>query len=544
VSSLRDDDWWVRERVMDALLELAGRGLSQYMVQWLGDASDVVRRFALSVLLRLRDPDTIQALVHVAHNDTDWWVREKAVEVIAEFKDARAIPVLVEIMKTSELAVACLTALKTIDPVSSAPHAVTLLDSPDPDIRMAVLELLEATNDPAHSSAVAALRSDGDPNVARKAHAVVQRFRAVKAGDDTAPIPRAHTPNDAAPLDVLLARAVEQRADDVIIASERPAFAKGDAGVFPLTDRPLAADHVSSMLTPLLSVTQAARLEEKKDVDMSYVAKESGLRFRACLFRQRGGMSAVFRAVRAVPPLLADLGLPKIVAELCESKNGLVVVAGPARSGKSTTLAALLDHLNRTRALHVVSIEDPIEVQHQQHVSLVNQREVGTHTRSVAAALRSALRQDPDVLMIGEMRDPETLQLAITAAETGHLVFGTLQTVSADQAVERILAGFSKDKLETARASLADTLRGVVCQTLVRGKDQQSRHVAVEVLVNTDAAANLIRKGKTHQLPSLIATSREAGMQSLDQDIDRLVKSGVVDEADALQKQKAKRDVT
>jgi twitching motility protein PilT len=230
------------------------------------------------------------------------------------------------------------------------------------------------------------------------------------------------------------------------------------------------------------------------------------------------------------------------VRDLCERKNGLVVIAGPARSGKSTTLAALLDHMNRTKSVHIVSIEDPIEVAHGQHVALVNQREVGTHTRSAAAALRSALRQDPDVLLLGEMRDAETIHLAVTAAETGHLVFGTLQTTSADQAVERMLGAFPGDKLETARAAVADVLRAVVCQCLVRTRDRTSRRAAVEVLLNNDAVANLIRKGKTVQLPSLIATAADQGMQTLDQDLQRLIHQGLVDTDDAARFMKGKRD--
>jgi twitching motility protein PilT len=545
VASLRDDDWWVRERVMDALVELAGHGLSSYMVHWLADGSDVVRRFALSVLGRLRDPETIGALVHVAKNDPDWWVREKAIEVIAEFKDARAVPLLAEILHASpELAVAAISALKSIDPIASAPHIVGQLDAKDPDVRLAALAAIEATNDVSLTSAVAPLRNDANAQVAHAAQQVVARFKAVRAPDATAPIPRSATPSDSSPLDLLLLHAIERSADEVIIACERAAFAKAESGVVALTERPLASEHVAAMLTPLLSAAQATRLEHKQDVDMSYVVKSTGQRFRVSVFRQRGGLSAVFRSVGTSAPLLEDLALPAAVAELCDKKNGLVVLAGPARSGKSTTLAALLDHLNRTRSVHIVSIEDPIEVLHAQHVALVNQREVGTHTRSANAALRSALRQDPDVLLLGEMRDAETIRLAITAAETGHLVFGTLQTTSSDQAVERMLGAFPGEKVDTARAAVADVLRAVVCQCLVRTKDHSSKRVAVEVLINTDAVANLIRKGKTVQIPSLIATSGEQGMQSLEQDLHKLIQQGLVDADDAARFLKGKREPT
>lgn len=544
VSSLRDDDWWVRERVMDALVELAGRGLSRYMVAWLGDSSDVVRRFALSVLLRLKDPETIGALVHTAHNDTDWWAREKAIEVIAEFKDARAVPTLVEIMQRSpELQLACVLALKHIDPATAAPHVLPLAQSPDADVRMAVLKLVEELNDASHAALAEALANDPDPGVQRQARAVLGRFSVVLESDATVPGVQPVLVGDSTPLDALLVRLVESGGDDLILAADRRAFMKRHGSVVPLTEAAIAADRVAALLTPLLSTALAARFEQKKDVDFSYVIKSTGSRFRVNMFRQRGGLSAVFHAVRGTVPLLERLGLPPLVASWCNFKNGLVLIAGPTASGKSTTLAAILDAINRKSSRHIISIEDPIEVLHTPKLSLVNQREVGTHTRSFAAALRSALREDPDVLMIGEMRDQATISLALTAAETGHLVFGTINTTSSDQAIERVINSFPRSQQEQARSSLADVLRAVVCQALVRGRDGQSRHVAAEVLVNNEAVANLIRKGKAMQIPSIIATAAEAGMQTLEQDLGRLIKSGAVDADDAAARARNKRDL-
>jgi twitching motility protein PilT len=552
VSSLRDDDWWVRERVMDALVELAGRGLSRYMVAWLADTSDVVRRFALSVLLRLKDPETIGALVHCALNDSDWWAREKAIEVIAEFRDARAVPTIVDIMqKSPELQLACIAALRHIDPTKSAAYVLPLASSPDGDVRHAVLKLVEELNDPAHAPVAAGLADDPDPSVQRLARAIHARYSVVSEADTAVPtvarpISSEGVPvidGDTTPLDVLLARLVELGGDDLILASDRRVFMKKHGTIAPLTELPVNADRAAALLTPLLSTALAPRLEQKKDVDFSYVVKATGARFRVNLFRQRGGLSAVFHAVRGTVPVLEQLGLPPVVASWCNFKNGLVIVAGPTASGKSTTLAALLDAMNRRARQHIVSIEDPIEVLHAPKQSLVNQREVGTHTRSFAAALRSALREDPDVLMIGEMRDFETISLALTAAETGHLVFGTVNTISSDQAVERIINVFPRAQQEQARSSLADVLKAIVCQTLVRGKDGQTRQLAAEVLLNNEAIANVIRKGKAVQIPSIIATASDAGMQTLEQDLARLIKSGLVDADDAAAKVRNKREL-
>jgi twitching motility protein PilT len=544
VSSLRDDDWWVRERVLDALVELAGRGLSRYMVAWLGDQSDVVRRFALSVLLRLKDPETIGPLVKCAANDTDWWAREKAIEVIAEFRDARAVPTIVEIMnRAPELQLACIAALRHINPVTAAPHVLPLAASPDADVRLAVLQLVEELNDASIAHVAEALRDDPDPVVHREARAVAARYSVVREADPNVPSTIPVAAGDFTPLDALLSRLVEIGGDDLILAPDRKVYAKRNGGVAAITDEPVSGERVSALLTPLLSTSLATRLETKRDVDFSYVVKSSGARFRVNLFRQRGGLSGVFHAVHGTVPVLEELGLPAQVESWANFKNGLVLVAGPTASGKSTTLAAILDAINRKSSRHIVSIEDPIEVLHAPKLSLVNQREVGTHTRSFAAALRSALREDPDVLMIGEMRDKETIALALTAAETGHLVFGTINTMSSDQAVERIVNAFHRSEQEQARSSLADVLRAVLCQTLVRGKNGQARHLAAEVMLNNEAVANLIRKGKAVQIPSLIATSVDAGMQTLEQDLARLIKSGLVDADDASAKVRNKREL-
>jgi len=219
--------------------------------------------------------------------------------------------------------------------------------------------------------------------------------------------------------------------------------------------------------------------------------------------------------------------VPKIVETFGNFNNGLVLVGGPTGSGKSSTLAALIDYINRTSGRHIITLEDPIEVVHARKQSLINQREIGTHTKSFGHALRATLRQDPDVILVGEMRDLETIAFAVTAAETGHLVFGTVHTVSADTSIDRLVNTFPPGQQPQVRSMLAETLRAVVCQHLVRKKDG-GRVLAAEVLINTDAVQNMIRKGKTFQLPSVVATSRESGMQSMDLELARLVNEGAV----------------
>src|SRR5919202_2761667 len=255
-----------------------------------------------------------------------------------------------------------------------------------------------------------------------------------------------------------------------------------------------------------------------------------------------GGLSGVSRRIKGQLPDIATLGLPKVVHSFPDLKNGLVLVGGPTGSGKSTTLAALIDSINRTASRHIISLEDPIEVVHRRKMSLVNQREVGTHTRTFAAALRSTLREDPNVILVGEMRDLPTIEFTVVAAETGHLVFGTVHTVSAATTVDRIVSAFPPGQQQQVRSTLADSLRAVICQYLMKEKNGPGRVLAVELLINNEAVGNLIRKGKAFQLPSVISTSREQGMQLMDSDLMRLTKEGKITAEDAYVKAISKKD--
>jgi twitching motility protein PilT len=292
----------------------------------------------------------------------------------------------------------------------------------------------------------------------------------------------------------------------------------------------------------LLSAQQVDDLAQLRDVDLSYRVPFDGSRFRANIFRQIHGVAAVFRVVRGHIPGLDELGLPPVVRALGELPNGLVLVGGPTGSGKSTTLAALIDRINRTSARHIITFEDPIEVVHPRAKGLVNQRELGTHTRSFGAALRATLREDPDVILVGEMRDLATISFAVSVAETGHLVLGTVHTVSADTTLDRLVNAFPAGSQDQVRAMLASSLRAVVCQYLLPRADGRGRVLAAEVMVNNDAVANLIRKGKAHQLPAVITTSRAEGMQSMDAELLRLYNNSVITAETAYSKARNKKE--
>jgi len=291
-----------------------------------------------------------------------------------------------------------------------------------------------------------------------------------------------------------------------------------------------------------LSLKQMRDLEALRDVDFSYEVPSQGLRFRVNVFEQQGGTGAVFRIVKGDRPELQALGLPPVVETLGELKNGLVLVGGPTGSGKSTTLAALVDYINRTSSRHIVTFEDPIEVVHRRARSLVNQREIGTHTGTFEKALRATLREDPNVILIGEMRDFPTISFAVTAAETGHLVFGTLHTFSAALSVDRLVNAFPPGQQDQVRSSLAGSLRAVICQFLHTRRDAPGRCLSVEVMLNNEAIANLIRRGRVFQIPSVIATSREQGMQLMDAELMRLHREGKISAEDAYMRATNKKD--
>jgi len=333
----------------------------------------------------------------------------------------------------------------------------------------------------------------------------------------------------------LLIKTLETGASDLHITAGSPPAVRVNGDIVRLDYPPLTCEQTHDLVMEVMSDQQKARFQASGDLDFSLDFGTRG-RFRVNAFLAKDGCGAVFRVIPTKIATIEELGLPPVVARLAEFERGLVLVTGPTGSGKSTTLAALIDQINRTRPCHILTVEDPIEFVHQHKMSLVNQREVQVHTESFATALRSALREDPDVILVGEMRDLQTISLAVTAAETGHLVFGTLHTNSAAQTVDRIIDVFPTHQQAQIRVQLAESLRGVVAQTLVRTVTGKGRVAVVEVLVTTPAVRNLIREGKTFQIPSIIQTGARDGMVSIERSLCELVQQGRISAEEALAK--------
>ncbi|MFS4458872.1 type IV pilus twitching motility protein PilT [Bdellovibrio sp. HCB2-146] len=335
-----------------------------------------------------------------------------------------------------------------------------------------------------------------------------------------------------ATIDELFKLMVDQGASDLHVTSGAPPYLRLHGNMVPLNYRELSNQDVQGLIFEILSEKQKKAFVEKWELDFAYTLQGIG-RFRCNIFMQRKGLGAVFRIIPEKIKTAQELGLPPAVLDMIDCDRGLILVTGPTGSGKSTTLAAMMHQINMTRETHILTVEDPIEFVHPNLKSLVNQREVGSHTKSFANALKAALREDPDIMLVGEMRDLETISLALTAAETGHIVFATLHTNSAAKTIDRIIDVFPAGQQQQIRTMLAESLRGVVAQTLFTRADGQGRVAAYEIMRNTKAISNLIREGKVHQIPSAIQTGSSSGMILFEKYIEDLVKKGKVSANDA-----------
>jgi twitching motility protein PilT len=327
----------------------------------------------------------------------------------------------------------------------------------------------------------------------------------------------------------------EQGASDLHLASGQQPALRIRGEIERIKYKRLNSDDLRGMLYEITPEDKIKVFEETGDIDFGY--EIPGLaRYRCNFFMQKNGVAAVFREIPDTIMTCEQLGLPPVIPKLASLPRGLVLVTGPTGSGKSTTLAAIVDEANRSRKDHIITIEDPIEFVHQSQSCIVNHREVGLHTKTFSAALRGALREDPDIILVGEMRDLETMSLAIEAASTGHLVFATLHTPSAPKTVDRIIEVFPHDQQAQIRSTLSDGLRAIVAQVLFKRVDIKGRCVALEILIATAAVRNLIREGKTHQIPSMIQTGKKYGMILLDDAIMDLLNKGMISPDEAYMK--------
>lgn len=331
----------------------------------------------------------------------------------------------------------------------------------------------------------------------------------------------------------LLSFAIRHKASDIHLSSGEVPSVRVDGDVRRLDLDPLSSEDARRLAYSVMNEKQKTRFENEMEVDFSIGVKGMA-RFRVNIFCHARGVGLVLRQIPSRVSTLDELGVPKVFYSIANIRKGLVLLTGPTGSGKSTSLAALIDHINKNRAEHILTIEDPIEFVHSPHKCLINQREVGTHTHSFSAALRSALREDPDVILVGEMRDLETVSLALSAAETGHLVFATMHTNSCPETIDRIIDAYPHEQQSQVRTMLSASLQAVVTQMLLRRANGQGRVAAHEVMIVNPAIRNLIRENKLHQIPSMLQTGKGEGMQTMSSSLLELIQRGQITRKQAI----------
>lgn len=523
---------WARDRALESMRAF-GDDLIEPVMELLNDPDHEIRSTAMVVAGSFEDPRIVPATIGMLR-DEDWWIRISAVETLGRIGDKRAVDPLIATLEDPDARWAAVEALGRIGDTRALPALGKMLSDPQPDVRIEILQALIHFDHPQVAAVIQKVAAT-DPSRAVRSRALdlAQELASRNKGAiaDEAALRNAamiaRSSEGEPKLHTFLVGTRNQGASDFHIAPGQPPIIRMAGELMRAQAAPFTSEQTEPLIREILTEDQWAKLQQYKQLDFCYFIPNAG-RYRANVFLDHKGYSAVFRVIPEKPPTIAELGLPPNLAEIADYHQGLVLVCGPSGSGKSTTLAALVNLFNETKHHHVITMEDPVEFVHPFKNCLINQREVGSHTRSFARALRAALREDPDVIVIGEMRDPETISLALTAAETGHIVLGTLNSTSAPKAVDRVIASFSIDEQAQIRVALSEALKFVVAQRLLPAKEQRKLVACFEVLRITQPVSNLIRDEKTYQIYSAMQIGRSVGMQTVDDALKELVKRNAI----------------
>ncbi|MFY9552655.1 MAG: PilT/PilU family type 4a pilus ATPase [Thermoanaerobaculia bacterium] len=521
-----------KDRAVDALRELGPEFIRAFLDRD-HSADPGESALAVSIAVTIRSPEAVPHCIRFLSGE-DWWLRDRAALALAEIRDESALPHLLKMLQNPESSLSAAGALGVWGTPKALPGLLEAYKQAkaQKDLRLEILDAFANIQDPRVAALLQNIAQvDPDPLVKEKAARLsAERTGAAgtqgSAGRVFEPLDFAATPKPT--LTELLRHARAVGASDLHLSTGTVPQLRVHGRLGPL---PLPASSPAQMgawLEPVLGDGRAGRLEELRQLDFCHKDPELG-RFRTNAYYERRGPGIVFRLVPYEVPNLTEVGLPESLWEITAHSQGLILVTGAAGCGKTTTLAALVDRINETERGHIITVEDPIEYVHHSKECLVNQREIPAHSKSFAKALRQSLREDPDVILVGEMRDLETIALAITASETGHLVLATLHTTTASSTVDRIINAFPPDQQGQIRMMVADSLKAVISQTLLPRRDGSGRVAAYEILRNTPAVAGLIRDAKTFQIPTAMQTGSATGMQLLDGALLQLVSDGTID---------------
>lgn len=534
---------WMRERIHRTVKE-AGEPLIDVVVELMLHEDQEVRRSALLFSTHFTSPRMVDPVIRMLADD-DWWIRVVAIDMLGRLGDERAVDPLIAALDDDEIRWSAVEALSRIGSPRALKPIARLLGDPVASVRLEVVRAIEVFDDPrALPLLMKVMRADPEIELRERA---MQAYKAIthrhQMAVDEAELRAAvgYDTRSGRQLDRLLAETRRIGASDFHLSIDTTPTVRLDGELRRIGKRAFTAEDTERTVLEVLTPAQREVFDREHQLDFCYEVAGVG-RYRANVYRERLGVGGVFRVIPNEVPNIVDLRLPPHLADITSYNQGLVIVSGPAGCGKTTTLSALVNLLNETWRGHIITLEDPIEFIHPFKGCLVNQREVGLHTKSFSAALRAALREDPDAVVVGEMRDLETMSLALTAAETGHLVIATMHTTSARKTVDRIIDAFPPREQGQVRAMLSESLKVVITQSLVPRKDQPGRVACFEVLMVTTAVSNLIRDQKTHQLPSLMQIGRKVGMSTVDQSLLDLHHAGLISAEDAYLRATKKED--
>jgi twitching motility protein PilT len=523
---------FVRSRAIDSLREF-GSELVEPMIELLGDADDETRAAAIGIASVFDDARIVPSTIPLL-KDPDWWIRIAAADTLGRLHDPRAVEPLIAALDDADVRWTAVEALGRIGDPRALNALGKMLADPQPNVRIEVLDALKGFAHPQVPQVLMKVATgDADRNVRAHALAILDDL----ARDDAAKAQQVAGAREQAlkaragqgepRLHAFLVSTRNSGASDFHLTVGQPPVVRVAAELLRAQADAFTAADTEAMVKEILTDAQWETLRTKHQLDFCYTITQGG-RYRGNVFVDHRGIQGVFRVIPDMPPTIQELGLPAHLSEIADYHQGLVLICGPSGSGKSTTLAALVNLFNETRHDHIITLEDPVEFVHPFKNCLVNQREVGTHTQSFARALRAALREDPDVIVIGELRDNESILLALTAAETGHIVLGTLSSTSAPKAVDRILSSFPADEQPQIRASLSESLKFVIAQRLLPAKAGRKRIACFEILKGTTNIASMIRDEKTYQLYSAMQVGRSLGNQTFDEALKDLVRRDLV----------------
>ena len=521
---------WLRGQIIDTLKSFGDR-MFRPAVQLLHHEDEDIRSTALQVAESFRDPRLVGPLCRML-KDEDWWLKVTAADSLAQLADERAVPFLTEALEDDDCCWAAVDALAQIGSDQALNPLAQLLKNDRPELRTEVVRCFARFTDERLLKLLQVVKAqDPSTEVRTLANEVLRGMAArMNVTVDTSETGAVAVKSDSLtkPADRLLALMRELGASDVHVSVDEPPLIRIGGVLRRMEDaEPLDAAGTRTFVESVLNERQLENFDKTGEIDFCYSVPGVG-RYRANAYVQRKGVGATFRSIPNAPPTFQDIRLPGHLTELLNFHQGIIVVSGPAGSGKSTTLAALVNLLNETKPVHILTLEEPIEFVHPIKTGLVNQREIGKHSQTFHHALRGALREDPDVIVVGELRDAETIRMALEAAETGHLVITTLHTTNAIQTVDRLISSFPPEEQQQVRMSLSESLKYVVCQQLMPSKDAHKRVAVFEILKGTFSVGNMIRDDKTYQLPSLMQIQRNVGMQTVDVALMELVEAQII----------------